>query len=303
MKLLFFLYIMGLLVLLSAETTTMRTYLRRFRSLFNKQVQKESWIDKISSTIEGIEKVQRFNIDFSSGAYMISSEPIQMIESDSDTAELNLISIIDGGKTNITYTSQRTPILRIHQFSQKFLKKFPDSALLGILVLTSLELIQRQINNQPMSPIIKDAANITTTNLGTKLEILSSLSWDVDPFLKSELDALQSQPLEVVEKFILKDLLPRIDKDISPVLLRMIADPQKVSAVTSFIKQFINETADEMSRSGEPILPVQTKAQVKETVLKISQNVDLVGNTFEQSKKILMQLSYLNNLILTFTTA
>lgn len=287
---------MATLIIFSTTTTetSMRSYLRRFRGLFNKQVHRESWIDTISNTIEGVEKLQRFNIDLSSGAYIISSEPIQHIINDFNTAELNLISIIDGGKTNITYTSQRTPILRIHQFSQKFLKKFPDSALLGILILTSLELIQRQINNQPMSPLLKDAANITTTNLGTKLEILSSLSWDVDPFLKSELDALQLQPLEVVEKFILKDLLPRLDKDISPVLLRMVADPQKVSAITTFIKQFINETADEMSRSGDPILPVQTKEQVKETVLKISQNVDLVGSTFEQSKYMYNEKLYIN---------
>lgn len=85
------------------------------------------------------------------------------------------------GKTNITITPTDSPILRVHQFSRRFLRKLPDSALLGLLTLSSLELIQRQLKSDTfvLPPLLKEAANISTENLNTKLEILSSMSWNL----------------------------------------------------------------------------------------------------------------------------
>lgn len=71
-------------------------------------------------------------------------------------------------------------------------------------------------------------------------------------------------------------------------ITQMIADPSKISIVTRAIKQFVNETAAELRRSGadvltEPLLPLD------ETALKIAENVDKVGNSFEEGTKIVIQ--------------
>jgi hypothetical protein len=265
--------------------TIARTIRNTINNLENKWKQRD-WISVMATLIDYVEYIKSSNTDFSAGAWILSLPESQNENRQEKSIQLNLISILDG-KSNITIIPNMTPILKVHQFSRNFLKRFPDSALLGILTLSSLELIQRQLNSQSiyLPPLFKEAANITTENLNTKLEILSSLSWDLDPFLKAEIESLQTQPLEVIESFILKDMLPRIDKDLSPILLKLVADPKKVSLITKFINQFIREFAEEFSRTGaEPILPIQ------QTAMKIVENVDKVGQSVEEGKIILLLL-------------
>ena len=277
----------NLLIVLLFLSCSGLSWLPRFRS------KPLNWMKFLGNVLETVEHAN--TLDLSSGAFEISS-PNHVIYK--EPYELGLISI-NGRSANLTkIVPSVTPILRVHKFSRKFLKKFPDSALLGILALSTLELLQRQLaisNNLPL--YLKDAANITTENLNVKLEILSSLSWDFDPFVKAELEALQSQPLEVIESFILKDLLPRIDKDISPVLSSMIADPKQVKLITKYINGFVQEMAGELTKSTttniytEPILPIQ------ETALRIVENVDKVGEVFEEAirewNKAMMELNKL----------
>ena len=191
------------------------------------------WLELCHQSINSFNQIKYnvSNLDFSSGAYTISLpenhyEEIEKLLNQS-TKTITLFSFLPSSGTttiqNITYVPQVTSIYRLHQFSKQILSKFPDSALIGVVVLSSLELIKRQIKNTDsltyfnigstrftLPPSFKEVANITTENLNSKLEILSSLSYDLTLFSKTEMDYLQTQPLENIEKYILKELLPKL---------------------------------------------------------------------------------------------
>jgi hypothetical protein len=278
--------------------TKLKSSLSKFRDKFRDtklefpELQEPDWIELIGKGLETWDSIKQIEFDITANAYTISLpedhyEDIKKLRK--KTKVIRLMSIFDGKRTNITYIPQVTPLFRVHQFSRKVLKKFPDSALLGMLTLSSLELIKRQLNSDTfglsLPPLLKEAVNITNENLNAKLEMLSSLSWDVELFSKTELEFLQTQPLEVIEKYIIKELLPKIDKDLSPVLVKLIANPQKITVITRMINQFIHETAMEFNKSyvGKNYYMVET-LPIHETAMKIVENVDKVGLSFEEGE-------------------
>jgi len=95
---------------------------------------------------------------------------------------------------------------------------------IGLLALISTELFQRELSKQSSSlpPIINLLANTTLLELDMKLELLSYLKWNMDPFIQAEFENLQTQPLEVLDKFIVNEVLMKIDKDFSPYLSKLI---------------------------------------------------------------------------------
>jgi len=136
------------------------------------------------------------------------------------------------------------PILRLHQVGKKVVASLPDAALLGVLVLVSNELIKRQYTttSDVLPTYLRDLANSTLVELDGKLEMLSSMEWNVDPFIKGEIGALQAQQMELVDlvdKYLVKDILPRIDKELSPFLSTLITDPNQVKSVVKSVKSLV----------------------------------------------------------------
>jgi hypothetical protein len=136
-------------------------------------------------------------------------------------------------------------LLLAHQLGKKFVKRVSDQGLLAILVLISSELLQRGYRDKSplMPPILRDVANVTIAELDEKLEKLSALEWQVDPFLQSEMDRLQTQPIELLDKYIVSDILPLVDSQVGPVLSSLVADPRQVKQLTASLKTLVKATA------------------------------------------------------------
>ena len=213
-------------------------------------------------------------VDFSAGAGSLSS-PEKLV---------HVPQLVYGNRTGAggeggdRASGTAPPLLLAHQLGKKMVKKLPDSALLGVLVLIASELLQREVNTQflTLPPVLRALANNTALELDTKLEFLSSLQWDVDPFLRAEIENLNKQPLEVIDRFIVTEILPRVDNQLSPVLSNLIGDPNSVSLITRNIKDLIQVisvviTADSQNE--------RRPATLTDTVMK---QVDLVGETVEE---------------------
>jgi hypothetical protein len=172
-----------------------------------------------------------------------------------------------------------TPILWAHQTGRKLIRKAPDNALLGLLVLIGSELIRREVDYKAdvVPNLVRDIANTTVYELDSKLELLSSLQWNFDPFLKSERENLQTQPIEAIDKYIVTEILPRVQKDISPMLENMVQDPEKVREVTSNIKKVI-----ELGTLSENLLAMVPSTP--KTTSSIIEQVDLVGKGIEEGE-------------------
>lgn len=239
-------------------------------------------IEKVDSFITFLNEVKTIQIDFSAGAGDISS-PISIDIYSYNTSD-NLMSIPDSlyNESNIVRslsTERPSPLLRLHQVSKKALKKVPDNALLGILVLIASELLQREVTNKaPLTPpVLRELANSTILELETKLEILSQYQWDFDPFIQSELENLQTQPLEAIDRFIVSEILPKVDKEISPILAKLTTDSTKVKVITNNIKeliQIITLTLLVQPATGNNKTPYLNK--------EIIETVDSFGKTVEE---------------------
>lgn len=136
---------------------------------------------------------------------------------------------------------QQPGLVKIHQVGRSMTKKVPDGILLGALALISTELIQREVtrNVHVLPPVMRELANRTMGELDEKLELLTAMQWKLEPFLQGEMGNLQTQPAELIDRYLLGDILLRIDKDISPVLSKLIADPTKVKEVTKRVKEVV----------------------------------------------------------------
>lgn len=238
------------------------------------------WLSIIGSTVSFLEcaKETICTVDLTAGAASISSKPILANENLSNGAILftgheseSMLKILD---------LPLSPQLRVHRLGMSVLKRLPDTALLGFLTLIASELVQREVAQRSplLPPIFQDLANTTSENLDLKLQKLTSLSWAIEPFIQDELLDLQLQPLEVIDKFISKELLPRVDRDISPLLSKLLTDPSKVTVITQNIKDLIQLAAFVVFRpTGGTSTPIETK-----TMRQIIQQVDLVGSGVEE---------------------
>ena len=69
---------------------------------------------------------------------------------------------------------------------------------------------------------------------------LFSSQWELGPFLELEKYRLKSQPLEVIDKFVVGEVLQRVDKDIYPLIAKyLVGDPKQAKKVTKNIKSAV----------------------------------------------------------------
>eukprot|EP01041_Mallomonas_annulata_P008172 gene8172-16795_t len=172
----------------------------------------------------------------------------------------------------------KPPQVRAQLLAKNIVKRIPDPILIGLIVLMSSELLQREVLSKTsvLPPLIKDLANTTITELEIKLELLSFYNWDLDPFLRAELDTLQNLPFEAVDKFIVTDILPKIDKEFSPYLARLIGNPEQVSAVTRNIKDLVELTIMVLINKEKPEMN-----DIRRTTTTLLEQVDFVGAGIE----------------------
>ena len=228
-----------------------------------------AYTDNIINTVDAIKN--NFQLDFSAGAAAISSSEETLILRN---LTLPLIAV------NESYPK----VLVAHQLGKKVVRQLPDAALLGVLVLIASELLQRGVSQNKFSslpPVLLEIANTTVLELDAKLEYLSSVRWDVDPFIQSELEILQTQPLEFIDKYIVKEFLPKIDKELSPVLSKLITDPQQVKQVTKSIKDLIKVGSNFLLAEQVPTTTIERKTF--SFMEQVSEQVDKVGETVEEA--------------------
>jgi hypothetical protein len=184
-------------------------------------------MDKSLSVVKRIPK-----FDCSSGAGRLS------------VPQQHLASVLNDagrGERDRTGLELLGPLLRVHQVGKKAVGQLPNAALLGALVLVSNELIKREYTSKSatLPPYIRDLANSTLAELDTKLKTLSELEWydrAKETGTQLQRQSAQAQPLELVDymdQYLVRDLLPRIDKELSPFLSTLITDPAEVQKITA----------------------------------------------------------------------
>lgn len=231
-----------------------------------------------------------FKFDISAGYGSISSPALAPLDMLSEILEVEIVS-------------QKSPVLWAHQVVKRTVKKAPDKALLGVLVLIASELLRRGVNSDKyvLPPLLREIANNTSIELDMKLEMLSSLNWKVDPFLKGEYENLQSQPLEVLDKFIVTSILPSVDKDLAPFLLKsMVGDTAQVKVMVQSLKEVIKismlvleKTATGNIQTVAPLLIApslldQTTSTINRTTSTIISQVDFVGQGIEEGNTAML---------------
>lgn len=222
------------------------------------------------------------NLDFSAGAWSISSS---MISEDEQIKKMNdqsnALSSIDITRSSVT---KQSSLLRVHQLGKQVIKKIPDYALLGVLVLISSELLQREVNSKSSNiPVIfRDVANTTVLELDTKLELLTQLKWDFDPFIQLEIENLRTQPLEYIDRFIVGEILPKVDKELSPILSKLTTNPTQVKVITKNVKDLI-QLISYLIFQPSYVSKIQTP--LERTTSTIMESVDIVGQSVEDAVK------------------
>ena len=248
-----------------------------------------NWIkilSEVDNTLRHLNKLRKHvRLDISAGYGSISSP---------EKAEANLdILSIDILESSIVIP--KSPVLWAHQVGKRVVRKVPDTALLGVLVLIASELLRRGVNSNSdtLPPLIREFANATIIELDAKLEMLSSLEWKVDPFLRAELENLQTQPLEVIDKFIVTSILPSVDKDFAPFLLKyMVGDTKKVKTITQSLKDLIQLSMVLLEGAGN----LQGPTALDKTTSTIIEQVDLVGQSIEEGELVHNNSFYLSRL-------
>jgi hypothetical protein len=233
------------------------------------------WWPLISNTLVQLRKLEQIqvHVDFSAGASTLSSPEMLVSE------PVAIVTMV-----NSTSPLRETPLLLAHQMGKRMVRKLPDSALLGFLVLIASELLQREVNTKflRLPPLVRELVNSTAVELDSKLEFLSSLQWEVDPFLRAEIENLQNQPLEIIDKFVVTEILPRVDRELSPVLSNLIGDPRRVSQITKNIKELIQSASVVLLTPG-PDVDAPRGGGEKSITQSVMKSVDLVGDAVEEA--------------------
>ena len=200
-------------------------------------------IRNVRSTINVLTKLKNgFNLDLSSGCGDISSPDGRPVHESLIAHRRTLVNEESLSFNSIEMVQPTGEILWVHQMGKQVVQKVPDTALLGVLVIIAAELLRRGVNanRDTLPPVVRDFAETTILELDMKLETLSALDWKVDPFFQAELENLGSQPLEVIDKFIVSQVLPLVDKDFAPFLLKyMTGDTERIKTVTTNVKDLI----------------------------------------------------------------
>ena len=273
-------------IFLSASGLRINNFLQARLRILRSKVKTINWIAVLMTAQDTVDEFRRLRkavkFDVSAGYGSISS-PIVQTDPDLDLLDVEVIT-------------RKSPVLWAHQVGRKYVQKVPDKALLGGLVLIASELLKRGIKNEKLilSPRVREIANMTSAELDSKLEMLSSLEWKVDPFLKGEYDNLQSQPLEVIDRFIVTSILPNVEKELTPFMNSMVGDTDKVKVAVKNLKDAIKgsmvmleKTANENIQTlAPPIIALSLQNQTTSTIDSASSNiidkVDSVGQGVEE---------------------
>ena len=273
-------------IFLSASGLRINNFLQARLQILRSKVKTINWIAVLRTAqdtgdeFRRLKKVIKFDI---SAGYGSISSPIDPTDPDLDLLDVEVIT-------------RKSPVLWAHQVGRKYVQKVPDKALLGGLVLIASELLKRGVKNEKLilSPRVREIANMTSAELDTKLEMLSSLEWKVDPFLKGEYDNLQSQPLEVIDRFIVTSILPNVEKELTPFMKSMVGDTDKVKVAVQNLKDAIKgsmvlleKTANENIQTlAPPVIALSLQNQTTSTIDNASSNiidkVDSVGQGVEE---------------------
>ncbi len=251
-------------------------------------------------------------LDFSAGAGQISvpREDDSLIWKMNDPLFNEALSA-----SNVRY-ERKPQLLLAHQMGKRIAKKLPDGALLGVIVIIASELLQRE-NEQNfirLPPQIRTYVNATANELDQKLEFLSSMQWNADSFLRTEIENMQKQPLEVVNKFLVAEILPKVDKELSPLLSSLVGDPKTATLITGNIKSLIKVSSmvllNSTSIDGYTSIGNLTAVNpIAETTNKILDQVDYIGELAENAiadwNSILQDINSLSkqDTLLSSTTA
>jgi hypothetical protein len=270
--------------------------LQKIKSLI--PLQRPNILDVVSFFDNAIYRFKALNpIDFTAGAYLISS-PMPSDISSNANASLTLVSSLQPLSNQVESDDmvRASPLLRIHQLGKKIVRRVPDNTLLGILVLIASELLTREVNSKTsiIPPIFQSFANTTIAELDNKLQTLSQLQWDFDPFIQAELERLQTQPLEAIDRFLVSDVLPRVDRELSPVLAKLTTDPAKVKVITNNIKEIIQISTFLIIKPSKYSSPTYS---LQESILE---GVDVLGKGVEDGTRTPSDtpLLYITRLIL-----
>lgn len=147
------------------------------------------------------------SIDLSNGAYELST-PFT-----NDTTPSYLLSFgpssmlvprsVAAVETTAASSTSASMMQRAKRITRTAVKKIPDNVLLGLLVLIATELIKREIILKESYPLgMRTAAETALRELEAKIEYLAATNWALDPFIRKEFDQLQTQPLEVLDKYL-----------------------------------------------------------------------------------------------------
>ena len=208
--------------------------------------QVEQFVKRVRLVVEGAD------IDMTAGAASLSSPDSHMY------MPLSSLTLEESQVLGENEDKPPTPAVLYLQMGKRAVKKVPDSALLGMLVVISTELLQREVSTKRsrLPSIIGDLANSTLEELDTKLEILSKLQWNMDPFLKSELGNLQNTPIGVFEKFVGSEVLPWIDREGVQFINRFISNPSQSQKLVDNAKALVRLGFDVFYQKGDsPQLP------------------------------------------------
>ena len=273
-------------IFLSASGLRINNFLQARIQILRSKVKTINWIAVLRTAQDTGDEFRRLRkaikFDISAGYGSISS-PIDPTDPDLDLLDVEVIT-------------RKSPVLWAHQVGRKYVQKVPDKALLGGLVLIASELLKRGVKNEKLilSPRVREIANMTSAELDSKLEMLSSLEWKVNPFLKGEYDNLQSQPLEVIDRFIVTSILPNVEKELTPFMNSMVGDTDKVKAAVKNLKDAIKgsmtmleKTANENIQTlAPPVIALSLQNQTTSTIDSASSNiidkVDSVGQGVEE---------------------
>ena len=158
-------------------------------------------------------------------------------------------SNIDNMHQGVLNYNPNPNLLRVHQMTRGIIRNAPSEALLGVATLVATELTRRTVNRQKkiLPTQVFDIANVSITELERKLEVFSYLQWEIEPFLKQEkalankeTNRLAKQPLEAVDKFVVSEILRKVDKDVYPILAKtLVGDPKQAKRITENLKDFV----------------------------------------------------------------
>lgn len=233
-------------------------------------------ISRVGKTVHSIENSRWFrlisNIDLTAGGIHLSTPIPQETKSESSerqglalrynsmTVSNSYEEISTSSLANLqselskfeNITTTNLGLLRVHRLGATALKKVPDSFLIGLISLIAAELLQREILRQSLSfpPIVQAIANKTAVELDVKLQLLSALQWNVGPFLEYELDNLQTQPIEILDKYVIGEIVFRIDRDLAPFLSKIIRDPALVKKIVSQVKAIVEILAIAIAKNS-----------------------------------------------------